>query len=160
MKISLLTIIFISFIFSENVSYKQIEHIIIKECKKYKSREINKHLIRAIIYHESRVPKSEVLFDTKAVSKKNCKGLMQINRVALNHYNNTMIHKRKPTIKWSNIFIPSNNIAVGVWLIDNYLTTSNDLFIALKRYVGGSSYYAKSVISKQKEYRTLATIKF
>jgi hypothetical protein len=53
----------------------------------------------------------------------------------------------------ADLYKISGNIAAGSHVLATYLTETNDLRLALVRYVGGASWYATKVLEAQKQIR-------
>ena len=75
----------------------------------------------------------ESSFKPMAVSKSNCKGLMQINQKF------HLEKLKKLNIKGDQIFHIDNNINVGVMILKEYYNKTGSISGALKRYLGANS---------------------
>ena len=125
--IFLLTIFFIIFfIFISATSIYKTDYIDIikKECEKYGT---NPYEILAII-------KTESDFNANAVSKKNAIGLMQIT---LDTANWCLLKMEENPLTEDELYIPENNIKIGVFYYNYLLNRYGNVNSAIAAYNGG-----------------------
>jgi hypothetical protein len=88
------------------------------------------------------VAEAESQFYTFALSKKNAKGLMQINPEA----NQGLLLQEGIFKEPADIFDPDRNIEAGCFLLRKFINESKDFNTALDRYLGGDSIPYKAEI--------------
>lgn len=125
----------------------ELRTYIVQQCRDF---DIPPELVYAIIEKES-------TWDADAVNGAgNCFGLMQISSVNLNTLNQTL--------GISDLYDPYQNVAAGMWMINNYIDRYDDYNIALMCYNCGeggamnlidsgvySTAYSRSVINRMNE---------
>jgi soluble lytic murein transglycosylase-like protein len=146
MRYFIAVIIFLVTCYSEIISYNSIKWFVVKECKYYPSKLINEKLIHAIMYYESRV--SNEHYNTVAVSKVGCVGLMQIHQDTLDEFKR--LTGKEYTLK--DMENKYKNISVGIWCFSRKLKKAKGvLWKALYFYNGAakkSVCYAELVINR------------
>lgn len=90
------------------------------------------------------VAEAESEFYPFALSKKNAKGLMQVNPEA----NQDMLLRRGIFKEPSDIFDPDRNIEAGCYLLRRFINQSPDLDTALDNYLGADSATYKAEIHR------------
>lgn len=159
-KLAIILVVCLLSCFPEYVTYKDIEAIIIKECKKYPCPIVTKYLVHAIMYWESRDwDKTGEWYKTTAKSVDNCIGLMQIKSNTLDYFNyrKRIFHDRK----WKDWTMedmkdPWKNIHVGIFCLVNKLKITNfDLHKALRLYSGNAENYSVKVLTMMYKFRKL-----
>jgi hypothetical protein len=116
--------------------YPRLSQEIVEAAIKYSEKyDLSPIVVLAVIEAESE-------FYPFAVSKKNAKGLMQINLEA----NQELLIQQGIIKEPAEIFDPDRNIEAGCFLLRQYLNESPDFNTALDKYLGADSISYKATI--------------
>ncbi len=116
--------------------YPRLSREIVEAAIKYSDKyDLSPILVLAVVEAESQ-------YYPFAISKKNAKGLMQINT----EVNQALLLQEGILKEPSDIFDPDRNMEAGCFLLRRFLNESSDLNAALDRYLGADSLQYKAEI--------------